>query len=537
MSWYRQYRPQTVAALHITPVREAFARILDSGQFSHAYLLYGPKGTGKTSGARILAKVLNCERNRKTVETILAQETKGKSSAKVKLQEPCNECATCLAITAGQSLCVTEMDAASNRGIDDIRELTSRIGLSSGDGIMNVIIVDEVHMLTTEAFNALLKVLEEPPAHVVFVLATTERQKVPETIVSRCQVITYRKALDSEIAAALNGIAGAEKIELEESVVSTIAKLADGSLRDGVKLFEQVAKDKAKVSLQDVQQILGESTAGLVEKLIAALAKRQMSETMAVFTETDAHALNMVQFQKDVLTALHKRMVEAPQKQSPYLPIYIQLLKQLNVPLSPNLPVPHLPFEVACLEWCLGGKAAPALEKHVEEVTPVAAPMPKMTGRQDKKMAPAVEVEPRPTVAAVKANIEPEIKADVVVAAEPELPFTLTFADVIPKWHIVLRQVKDKNLSLEAIFRGTKPLSLEGNVLRLEASYKFHKDQLELDRNLRVIEAALKEVYGQKMRLSFSLAVKTQKLTTPHDNISGKVEDPGLVSAAEAAFL
>jgi DNA polymerase III subunit gamma/tau len=536
MSWYRTYRPQTVASLHIAPVREFYERILSSGEFTHAYLLCGPKGTGKTSGARILAKILNCEKNRENVEIFLSgQKTKGQKP----FVEPCNECATCQAITAGQSLCVTEMDAASNRGIDDIRQLTERIGLSSGDGVVSVYIIDEVHMLTTEAFNALLKVLEEPPAHVVFLLATTERQKVPETIVSRCQVVTYRKASPQEIGTALQSIAKIEKIEVAANLIERIAAVADGSLRDAVKLFEQVGKGKAKVSLEDTNDIIGESFLELTEKLILGLAKKDFPKVVSVFEEIDSRSYNALQFQKEVLAAIHKRLIEAPEKKSPYLPVYIQLLKQLNVPASTVLPLPHLPFELACLEWCV--PEVKVVEKTSGPITirplhPSSSAQKKTFVNDESLIGLSNPLSKRELV--TEETVIAEEKIEAAKEEILEIPISLTFEEIVPKWHVVLRELKDKNTSLEALFRSTKPFGLQANTLQLEVLYKFHKDQLELDRNLRMIEEALLKIFGCKMRLEFSLAKKAAvAATTPDSNISGAVADVSLVRAAEEAFL
>ena len=212
MSWYRIYRQQTISELHSAVIRQAFDHIRESGSFSHAYLLTGPKGTGKTSSARILAKMLNCEKNTKAVREGQSESQSNKTSKKsVKpFVEPCGVCDSCKRITIGSSLCVTEMDAASNRGIDDIRILRERVNLVPSDGLVSVYIIDEVHMLTTEAFNALLKVLEEPPAHVVFVLATTELRKVPDTILSRCTMIQFSRASQEELMNALKHVAKKE---------------------------------------------------------------------------------------------------------------------------------------------------------------------------------------------------------------------------------------------------------------------------------------------------------------------------------------
>ncbi|HKY74065.1 MAG TPA: DNA polymerase III subunit gamma/tau, partial [Patescibacteria group bacterium] len=217
MSWYRTYRPQTISELNLPEARKELERIRQSGIFQHAYLFTGPKGTGKTSSARILAKMLNCKKNIEAVRAALSEK-----EAKKPFVEPCGVCQSCKSITVGTSLCVVEMDAASNRGIDDVRALRERVSLAPSDGLVTVYIIDEVHMLTTEAFNALLKVLEEPPRHVVFVLATTELHKVPETILSRCTVVQYHRASQEELIAALKRVATAEGTKIDHTALQTL---------------------------------------------------------------------------------------------------------------------------------------------------------------------------------------------------------------------------------------------------------------------------------------------------------------------------
>jgi len=202
VSFYLKYRPQRVGELDLVSVRESLGRILKSGRFAHAYLFAGPKGTGKTSSARILAKVLNCVDNNGKPKNQKTNKLKNKKETTQELREPCGKCGSCKAIVGGSSMAVMEMDAASNRGIDDIRELRERVALAPAGGKYAVYVIDEVHMLTTEAFNALLKTLEEPPAHAVFVLCTTEVHKLPGTVVSRCTQVKFTKASRGEVVAS-----------------------------------------------------------------------------------------------------------------------------------------------------------------------------------------------------------------------------------------------------------------------------------------------------------------------------------------------
>ena len=222
-SLYRKYRSQTFGDL---VGQDAASRALQGaiigGRVSHAYLFSGSRGTGKTSAARLLAKALNC--------TGRARDT----------AEPCNKCQSCVEMTAGSALDLIEIDAASNRGIDEIRDLREKVNLAPALGPYKIYIIDEAHMLTEPAFNALLKTLEEPPAHVVFVLCTTDAQKVPLTVVGRCQQFVFRRHSEEQIVARLTHIAKSENVQVDEQAMQLIARTAQGSMRDAVGLLDQL---------------------------------------------------------------------------------------------------------------------------------------------------------------------------------------------------------------------------------------------------------------------------------------------------------
>ena len=217
MTLYLKYRPRNLDELDLTDVGESLKKILSGDNIPHAFLFAGPKGTGKTSAARILAKIINCT---------------GKNP-------PCDKCEECHSITKGTNLDVIEMDAASHRGIDDVRTLRDAVKLAPVNSKKKIYIIDEAHMLTTEASNALLKTLEEPPAHVIFILATTNPEKLIDTIKSRVTFIPFRKATEEEIKNSLRRVIAGEKIKIEDKVVEKIAKLANGAFRDAVKMLEQ----------------------------------------------------------------------------------------------------------------------------------------------------------------------------------------------------------------------------------------------------------------------------------------------------------
>jgi DNA polymerase-3 subunit gamma/tau len=272
-SLYRKYRSQTFADL---VGQDATSRALQgaiiSGRVAHAYLFSGSRGTGKTSAARLLAKSLNCT-------------GRPRSSA-----EPCNRCESCLAVLAGSALDLIEIDAASNRGIDEIRDLREKVNLAPALGPYKIYIIDEAHMLTEPAFNALLKTLEEPPAHVVFVLCTTDAQKIPLTVIGRCQQFVFRRHSEPQIVGRLSHIASEEKVSIEPAAMELIARTAQGSMRDAVGLLDQLVPLAAgPISLEAARSLLGIADPrvldGLLDHVLAGRAAEALSELNRVYSE------------------------------------------------------------------------------------------------------------------------------------------------------------------------------------------------------------------------------------------------------------
>ena len=257
MALYRKWRPQDFDALvGQQAVKTALKNALGSGKIAHAYLFSGPRGTGKTSTARILAKALNCEQG--------------------PTPTPCGHCHNCERITAGTSMDVIEIDAASNTGVDDIRELREQINFAPVDGRYKVYIIDEVHMLSTGAFNALLKTLEEPPAHVIFILATTDPQKIPATIHSRCQRFDFRRVTVDEIVEHLALVAQGSGIEADEEALRLIAIQSEGGMRDALSLLDQCGVMARKVSAATVREVLGIVGREALHELTEAIGRQDL---------------------------------------------------------------------------------------------------------------------------------------------------------------------------------------------------------------------------------------------------------------------
>ena len=263
---YRKYRPQTFSdVVGQKSVTETLRAQLAAGKLSHAYLFTGTRGTGKTTCAKILATAVNC-----------LDPQNG---------DPCNRCAACKAIDSGSCMDVLEIDAASNNGIDNVRVLRDDAVYSPSEVKMRVYIIDEVHMLSTQAFNALLKIIEEPPAHLLFILATTELHKVPATILSRCQRYAFRRLQPEDIAGRINFVACEEKINIEPAAIQLLARLADGALRDGLSLLDQCASAAAgTVTEALVCDTLGIAGMRSAAELLQAVAEQNAAEALALFS-------------------------------------------------------------------------------------------------------------------------------------------------------------------------------------------------------------------------------------------------------------
>lgn len=291
---YRKYRPKTFSEIfgqetNILILKKAAGL----GKIGHAYIFYGPRGTGKTTTARILAKVLNCENRYKDPEFY-------------KLGEPCNKCQSCLAIDNNSSLDLIEIDAASNRGIDEIRNLKDSINISPPSSRFKIYIIDEAHMLTGPAFNALLKTLEEPPTHVVFILATTEYEKLPVTITSRAQRFLFKKIPSLKILKKLKDIVLAEKINIDDEALELIARSADGSLRDAESILDQLSSVGEKITLELAEELIGRPGLKSVFRLTELILENNLESALDYLRSLEAEGYNSAQFTKDLIHYLRK---------------------------------------------------------------------------------------------------------------------------------------------------------------------------------------------------------------------------------------
>lgn len=551
MSWYRTYRPQRIEQLHLADVRKQLQNMLKSGELPQAFLFTGPKGTGKTSSARIIAKVFNCSKN-------------AKHKKNTAYTEPCTECESCVAISNGSAMNVIEIDAASHRGIDHIRELREQIYYPPAQGEKLVYIIDEVHMLTKEAFNALLKILEEPPAHAVFILATTESHKILDTIVSRCTVVQFHVASDEELQEALSQIAQKEKISVDEVVWPMITQQAQGSFRDAVKLFEQVVRQ-----VPDGQSITSEVVEGMfsvfsnsdAEKLIQSVLAKDEKAIAQFFSTISQKQFDVKFLHAQILSYLHQELLKAlgvqEGKAISTIPALQFLLKNISlVSIDPASPYPWLTLELCLLEMVLkskvqgtrgkvqGGDKNSELRTQKSEATENSKQKIENSRQKLKEELTTNYSQFSAELADSRDKQLPTTKPDVIDQTTPVVtnteasPELLNGNQLFEQWSSFLQLVKQKNLSLEALLRSAKFARGEHGKAVIEVFYKFHKEQLELERHRRILEDCILSQLGGLVKVEFVLATATQKAdTTGDDNLSGKVESEELAKLAEEALL
>lgn len=314
MTYYLKYRGQAIDELDIKSVRVTLTNIINSGSIPHAFLFAGPKGTGKTSAARILAKAINCESK----------------------NPPCNKCDICKSITNGTNIDVIEMDAASNRGIDDVRALRDIVKLAPASSKAKVYIIDEAHMLTTEASNALLKTLEEPPAHVYFILATTNPEKLIDTIKSRTTLVQFTKATTDEIKRCLDRVIKGEKIKIKTEDVDKIIKISKGSFRDAVKSLEQYTSDESFLNKNLEIDIL---------ELVEYLFKKNVNKSLEIIKKST----NIENLTDQIINNLHEKLLAS---ESPELIPLIELILT-SKEMAKHSPIEELPLQIAIIKWCV----------------------------------------------------------------------------------------------------------------------------------------------------------------------------------------
>lgn len=447
---YRKYRSkhldEIVGQEHVTTTLK---NALTQGRVSHAYLLSGPRGVGKTSIARILAHEING-----------------------------------LPYDDEAHLDIIEIDAASNRRIDEIRDLRDRVNTAPASAKYKVYIIDEVHMLTKEAFNALLKTLEEPPAHVVFILATTEAHKLPETIISRTQRYSLRPVPEEQVVNHLKEIAKGEKIQIDDDALALIARHGEGSFRDSISLLDQASSTSEKVTRSDVERILGLAPDEYVEKLLAAVETSNSNAIVQTLAELYAQGFEPAMVAYQISASLRENVLNGTASDSQ---AYLALLqKLLDVPAARN---PRQLLEIVLLQHALPATTA----------TPAPAPATAVA----KQAAPkAVESEPVP----IKPAEEP-VKVEPVIPDEPAEPEPTppknkvsTSSDVTELWQGTLDEIKKQYNTLYGIARMAKP-EFDGKTLKLEFKFAFHQKRMNEAKNRKIFGDIVERLYGQPVEI------------------------------------
>lgn len=502
MVFYRKYRPQKINDLDSVAVRETLSSVLKKS-VPHAFLFTGPKGLGKTSTARILAKAVNC-----------TEKKKGEI-------EPCNACDQCEAITNGTSIDILEIDAASNRGIDEIRDLKEKIRLAPVSSMKKVYIIDEVHMLTTEAFNALLKTLEEPPDHAMFVLCTTEPQKVPSTILSRCFHISFHLATAEELVRSFRRIIVGEKATVDDDALAMIAKMAEGGFRDGAKMLEEIITlaDGKKLTKDLIEERYKVSSIKyFVFSMITALASKDGKAGIQTVTELVEKGIDVKYFMQQLIETLHNILlsqisVPNTQYEIPDTSLDIDELKALFTLLSRAnaemkfAVLPQLPLELVILEWCaaditLTDPGEPQATTKVLLSSDVTVhTLRKQMG--DMKRKEVLYGVPKKDTKTTEDVVKIETTTVELMHTPGDGKITKEWLDHF--WKNLINEVKKHNHTVAGVLRSCAVRSFSKESLVIETAYKFHKERLDELKNREALLRIVKALTGNDMEIVVEL--------------------------------
>jgi DNA polymerase III subunit gamma/tau len=460
LALYRKYRPTNFSHLvGQDHVRTTILNALKESHVSHAYLFCGPRGTGKTTTARLISKAVNC--------TNPTEE-----------KEPCEKCDMCVSTAEGKLIDLIEIDAASNRGIDEIRDLKEKIHFAPTRAVHKIYIIDEVHMLTKEAFNALLKTLEEPPSHTFFILCTTEIHKVPETIISRCQRFDFKRVDMKAMMARLSFIAQSEGTDAEDSAIEAICKHVDGGLRDAIGLLDQLTVG-GKLTFENVRAILGISDLKTIEGLYSSLMNNDAHGGLSLVQTLHTDGIDFAQFTREFLEYLRNLLLDKVSNNEKDeiggLLKLITLFQEALVSVKTSS-IPQLPLEIAIVKFCHG--------------EPVVTDVPKVLSKKVKEKK-------APEVAETSEREHKAVKESAPLQSEEKIP--LTISHLKENWPRVLEQIAVPAVKRSAL-EGS-PAKVEGHDVTLEFTSKFHLEKV-LNQEARVdTEKAFEKVFGEKVKV------------------------------------
>lgn len=525
----RKFRPQGFDdVVGQEPIVRTLKNGIEQGRIPQNFLFSGPRGVGKTSTARILAKALNC--------------------VKGPTMEPCDKCQSCREITQGNSLDVFEIDGASNRGIDEVRDLRETVKFKPVASHFKVYIIDEVHMLTTEAFNAILKTLEEPPPHVKFIFATTESHKLPLTILSRCQRFNFKRIPIAETVTKLEGIAKKEKIKYEKNTLFLIAKASDGALRDAEGLLDQlVSFSDGTIKEADVLSVLGLASEDSYFETLRTLKEKKGKELFELIRKIYDEGVDLVQYAKGMFEMFrHLLLLQCAEKADEFIEVSeeamaklherkndftrgelllaLSLLGNLQNQLRRNLMTPRLLIETTLLKLIHLDQLKSIEELAGNNVSERPAPS-RSTGSSSYGTSPSLsQVAPfRPSAASPINPPAKEFKAQTmnapVVATlevtdlKPETAGTFTLNDIEKIWPRVIEYVKSKRMSNGVFLSESQPVEVQNHRITLgfPPEFQFHKEMLEKDANRKLIEEAFQVCVGSRVMIAFVLMQLEQK--------------------------
>ncbi len=471
---YRQYRPTTFAEIigqdHITSI---LTQQVLKDAIAHAYLFQGPRGTGKTTTARVFAKRINCS---------VSTET-----------ESCGTCTSCIAVQDHRALDIIEIDAASNRGIDDIRALRDTATLSPTSGKYKVYIIDEVHQLSGPAFAALLKILEEPPKHVLFILATTELQKVPATIASRCQLFRFRRATQEEMRSRIQHLLAQEKRDADEELISFISNRSDGCYRDAESLLGQLlSQGEGTLTLQAASSLLGIPSPELIEHFITALIAADAGKAVTIATQAYTDGFDVEQFLHEAILHTREKAIEAVTTGNAPVDRLTTIMRAFLVATQDlaYVPEPMVAIELAILTACVSSTKPVVSPPHMRGSQPAQAQVG--GGSTVPKTAPTLAPHPSPLPKQERETALPQ------PAPQPSESLT----KIRSSWEAIIQHVRTLNPVASTFLRATSPHAMNEHTLTIRMQFPLHKTFFDKQDNKLKVQEAIKTIVDMDVTIT-----------------------------------